>query len=335
MITKKQHKMKAILLEKNGAPEVLTIQEIAEPATTEGAVKIKIKAFGLNKMESYKRQGIMGPVTQPTVLGIEAAGEVVEDKSGRFKIGQKVITMMGGLGMTRQGSYAEYVVSPADNVLAINSNISYEELAAIPESFGTAAVVLDKVLKVAAGETLLIKGGTSAAGAAAILYAKFKGVKVIATTRDANKSFRLKELGVDDIIIDNGNVSEEVRKIVPDGVDKALDIVGGAGILDTVAAVKAFGELTVIGLLSGAPVLENLNIMSQLGQSVKLSFSLSGLLGSKAYPLTETPLNLIAEQVASGKMASLRTATFAFNQIAAAHQLMDSNKANGKIVITL
>ncbi|SHE80381.1 zinc-binding dehydrogenase [Pedobacter caeni] len=327
--------MKAIILEKNGGPEVLTIREIAEPQTTEGTVKIKIKAFGLNKMESYKRQGIMGPVAAPTVLGIEAAGEVVEDKSGRFEPGQKVITMMGGLGMNRQGSYAEYVVSPADNVLAINSDISYEELAAIPESFGTAALVLDKVLKVTAGETLLIKGGTSAAGAAAILYAKFKGVKVIATTRDANKSFRLKQLGVDYVIVDNGNVSEEVRKILPDGADNALDIVGSDGILDTVAGVKAFGQVTVIGLLSGAPVLQNLNLMSQLGQSVKLSFSLSGLLGTKAYPLTETPLNLIAEQVASGKMASLRTATFTFDQIAEAHELMDSNKANGKIVITI
>jgi len=327
--------MKAIILEKNGEPEVLTIREIAEPQTTEGTVKIKIKAFGLNKMESYKRQGTMGPVTTPIVLGIEAAGEVVEDKSGKFNIGQKVITLMGGLGMTRQGSYAEYVVSPADNVLAINSNISYEELAAIPESFGTAAVVLDKVLKVAAGETLLVKGGTSAAGAAAILYAKYKGVKVIATTRDANKSFRLKELGADYIIIDKGNVAEEVRKIVPEGVHKALDIVGGEAILDTVSAVRAFGEVTVIGLLSGAPVISNLNLMSQLGQSVKLSFSLSGLLGSKVYPLTETPLNLIAENILSGKIASLRSATFTFDQIAEAHKLMDSNKANGKIVITV
>ncbi|WP_410429566.1 zinc-binding dehydrogenase [Pedobacter lusitanus] len=305
-----------------------------EPQTTDGAVKIKIRAFGLNKMESYKRKGIMGPVTAPTVLGIEAAGEVVEDKSGRFKIGQKVVTMMGGLGMTRQGSYAEYVVSPADNVLAINSNISYEELAAIPESFGTAAVVLDKVLKVVTGETLLVKGGTSAAGAAAILYAKLKGVKVIATTRNANKSFRLKELGADYIIIDNGNVSQEVRKIIPEGVHYALDIVGGEGILDTVAAVRAFGEVTVIGLLSGAPVISNLNLMTQLGQSVKLSFSLSGLLGSKVYPLTETPLNFIADQIVSGKMPSLRTATFTFDQIAEAHKLMDSNKTNGKIVVT-
>lgn len=167
---------------------------------------------------------MIGPVTEPAILGLEAAGEVVEDKSGRFKIGQKVVTLMGGSGMTRPGSYAEYVVSPADYVLAINSDISYEELAAIPESFGTAAVVLDKVLNVLQGETLLVKGGTSAAGIAVILYAKFKGVKVIATTRDAGKSFRLKELGVDFVIVDQGNVSQEVLKIVPDGVDKALDV---------------------------------------------------------------------------------------------------------------
>lgn len=327
--------MKAIILEKNGGPEVLTLQEIAEPQTTEGTVKIKIKAFGLNKMESYRRQGMIGPVTEPAILGLEAAGEVVEDKSGRFKIGQKVVTLMGGSGMTRPGSYAEYVVSPADYVLAINSDISYEELAAIPESFGTAAVVLDKVLNVLPGETLLVKGGTSAAGIAVILYAKFKGVKVIATTRDAGKSFRLKELGVDFVIVDQGNVSQEVLKIVPDGVDKALDVVGGEGILDTVAAVRPFGEVTVIGLLGGPPVISDFNLMNQLGRSVKLSFSSSRLLGTKAYPLTETPLNLIAAHIYSGKIPSLRTATFSFDQIEAAHKLLDSNQTNGKIVITV
>ncbi|KIO78992.1 alcohol dehydrogenase [Pedobacter lusitanus] len=326
--------MKAIILNKNGGPEVLTIHEITEPETTNGAVKIKIKAFGLNKLESYVRQGIIEATAIPAVLGIEAVGEVVEDKSGRFEIGQKVITVMGGLGMTRQGSYAEYVVSPVENVLAINSNISYEELAAIPESFGTIAIALDKVLKIRAGEILLIKGGTSAAGAAAILYAKLKGLKVIATTRNVNKFLRLKELGADYMIIDNGNVSEEVRKIVPDGVHKALDVVGGdKGILDTVAAVRPFGEVTVIGLLGGPPIIPDLNLMTQLGQSVKISFSQSGLLGNPAYPLQESPLSLIAEHIASGKMISIRTATFRFDEIADAHKLMDSNKTNGKIVI--
>src|SRR5260221_235836 len=194
--------MKAILLEKNGGPEVLTIHEIPEPATIDGSVKIKVKAFGLNRIEAFQRSGVIGRLKTPIVPGIEAAGEVVEDKSGKFKIGQKVVTLMGGMGMTRQGSYAEYVVSPSNHVLGISSSISFEELAAIPESFGTIGVALDKDLIIKAGETLLIRGGTSAAGIAALLYAKMKGMKIISTTRNENKSYRPKELGADYVLID-------------------------------------------------------------------------------------------------------------------------------------
>jgi NADPH2:quinone reductase len=331
----KQRIMKAVVLETNGGPEVLTIKEIPEPSTTEGSLKIKIKAFGINRVEAFQRQGILGPLKAPIVPGIEAVGEVVEDKSGKFKIGQKVITMMGGMGMARQGSYAEYIVCPANNVLAINSPISYEELAAVPESFGTISVALEKDLKVKAGETLLIRGGTSATGIAALLYAKMKGAKVISTTRNENKSFRLKDLGADYMVIDNGKIAEEVRKITPDGVDKALEIVGASTLLDTISCAKAFGEVTVVGLLSGPPVLNNLNLMTQLGENVKISFSKSGLLGTKHYPLCETPLGIIAENIANGKMPSLRTKTFSFHEIADAHKLMENNSADGKIVVVL
>lgn len=327
--------MKAVLLEKNGGPEVLTIHEVEEPMTTEGTVKIKVKAFGLNRIEAFQRAGLLGPLKAPIVPGIEAAGEVVEDKSGKFKIGQKVVTMMAGMGMVRQGGYAEYVVSPASNVLAIHSNISFEELATLPESFGTIGVALDKDLNIKAGETLLIRGGTSAAGIAALLYAKLKGLKVIATTRNENKSFRLKELGADYVLIDNGKIAGEVRKILPDGVDKAIEIVGASTLFDTIASVKTFGHVTMIGLLGGPPVLENLNLMTQLGDNIKISFSKSGLLGSKHYPLCETPISVIAENVANGKMPSLRTNTFSFHEIAEAHALMGSNKANGKIVVVI
>ncbi|RKE57089.1 zinc-binding dehydrogenase [Sphingobacterium detergens] len=327
--------MKAIILDKTGGPEVLSIKEIPAPSIQPGEVKIKVKAFGLNKMESYRRQGKVTPPNATQILGIEATGEIIEDPTGKFQVGQKVVTMMGGMGMARPGSYAEFITIPSQHVLAIDSDISFEELAAIPEAFGTIGLALDKALNIKAGESILIKGATSGVGTAAVQYAKLKGLQVIATTRDISKTARLKELGADHVIVDQNNIHEEVLKIQPNGVDKALDVIGGDRMFETVAAVKAFGEVIVIGLLGGPPVFENLNIMTQLGKSVKIGFTSSGMLGTPAAPLEDTPIRMIAEQVALGNLQSLRVATFSFEQIAEAHQLLDSGKANGKIVVTL
>ena len=327
--------MKAVLLEENGGPEMLTIKEIDEPTTTEGSVKIRIKAFGINRIELFQRQGTIGKLQSPVTPGIEAVGEVTEDRSGKFQIGQKVITVMGGMGFSRQGSYAEYIVSPADNTLAIPGNISFEELAAIPETFGTISVALEKDLKIKAGEAILIRGGTTATGIAALLYAKMKGLRVITTTRNENKVAKLRCVGADYVIVDNGEIAARVREIIAGGADKALEIIGVSVLSDTILSVKAFGEVAMIGILGGAPVLKNFDMMTQSGDNVKLSFTKSGLLGTKYYPLSDTPLQLIASNIASGKMPSIKSSTFAFHEIAAAHALMEKNKADGKIVITL
>src|SRR5437764_10461795 len=158
--------MRAIIITEPGGPDVLQIRELPDPAPTDGEVLIRVKAFGVNHAETHMRKGEW-PESTP-VSGIEAVGTVVEDPSGELAAGTSVATIMGGLGRTRNGSYAEYVTAPAKNVAAVETSLSWTDLAAIPESYATAWSALHGNLELRAGHTLVVRGATSALGQAAV-----------------------------------------------------------------------------------------------------------------------------------------------------------------------
>src|SRR5260370_27138225 len=176
--------MRAIVITEPGGLEVLQIREPPDPVRGEGEVLIRVKAFGVNHAETHMRKGEW-PEAAP-VSGIEAAGTVVHDPAGALGKGTSVVTIMGGLGRTRNGSYAEYVAAPATNVAAIDTSLSWTDLAAIPESYATAWSVLHGNLELQPGQTLLVRGATSALGQAAVNIASDLGAAVIATTRVAS-----------------------------------------------------------------------------------------------------------------------------------------------------
>ena len=327
--------MKAVIIEKPGGIDALQIQDVAEPVATDGQVKIRTRAFGLNRAETYFRAGTYGSFTEPRIPGIEAVGEVVKDNSGKFRTGQKVITAMGGFMLARHGSYAEYVVAPVSNVLALETQLPWEELAALPQAYLTIWGALDKNLVIQKGQTLLVRGGTSSVGLAAITYAKAKGLRVVATTRKEENRELLLRYGADEVIIDDGNVAEKVHSLFPDGVDCALEIIGGPTVKDTLKAVKPWGRVCVIGLLGGAPVLENFGLMSDLPNTVQLSFFASGLLGSEQMPFSASPLQWVVEQVENKKMPSLLSKTYELDQIREAHSTIESNRSLGKSVVRI
>lgn len=327
--------MKAIIAKKPGGPEVLKLVDIDPPVTQQGEVKIRVKAFGLNKAESYYRSGHYGHFVPDQALGIEAVGDIVEDPSGAFHIGQKVATAMGGMMFARHGGYAEYITVMASNVVAIDSDLGYEKLAALPEAYLTVWGALDKNLHIAEGETLFVRGATSSIGLAAVIYAKMRGLTVIATTRNPNSIDKLKTLGADHVVIDDGNTHEKVKAILPEGVNNAIDIVGASTLKDTLKTVRHWGQVVVVGLLGGPPVLESFNLMGDLPGTVKLSFFSSGLLGAEVLPLKDSPLNLIANGVANGNIPDTIAKTFTIDDIQEAHRLLDSGTANGKIVVLL
>src|SRR5579864_8195067 len=214
--------MRAIVRQQFGGPEQLVIQEIPNPEPLPGHVVIEVKAFGINHAETYMRKGDWGDVVK--VSGIEAVGTVKSDPDGKFKPGQKVAAIMGGLGRTINGSYAEYTQAPATNVVALNTNLPWEDLAAVPEVYATAWTCLYGNLDLASGKTVAIRGATSALGQAAVNIAAHAGAHVIATTRNAARAPMLEALGAKEVLLESPELSSRIRERHPQGINAVLDI---------------------------------------------------------------------------------------------------------------
>src|SRR5690348_17309089 len=172
--------MQAIVISQYGGPEKLVLEEMATPVPGDGEVLIKVKAFGINRAETEMRKGTWFEIAR--VSGIECVGQVEYDPSGKLVRGQTVAAIMGGMGRTRNGSYAEYTCVSSNFVFPLQTNLDWATLAAIPESYATAWSCLFDNLSITAGQVLFVRGGTSALGQAAINIARHEGVMVITST---------------------------------------------------------------------------------------------------------------------------------------------------------
>ena len=325
--------MKAIVISEYGAPEQLKIEERQTPNPESGQVLIKVKAFGINRAETYMRQGAWGEVAE--ITGIECVGTVELDTTGRLVAGTKVVAIMGGMGRTINGSYAEYTCLPASNVVAINADIPWDILAAIPESYATAWACLHDNMKLKPGDSVLVRGGTSALGQAAInIAANTKEVSVIASTRSRDCVEMLKGIGATSVLFETDDMSSDLRTLFPRGVDSVLDIIGNSTLLDSLKMVKPGGYVCNAGFLGGGDPL-SFNPLSDLPCSVNLNFFASFMFGTDGFPLSNIPVGEIVDKVVSGAYVAAPKKVFEFEQIVDAHRLMESNTTKGKIVIKL
>ncbi len=199
--------MRAILRSGFGGPEVL---EIPEPEPKVGHAVIEVKAFGINHAEMHMRKGEWAEIAD--VSGIECVGLIKSCLGGEFAIGTKVAALMGGLGRTINGSYAEFTCAPVSNVAVIESDLSWADLAAIPETYATAWTCLFRNLEIASGQTLVIRGATSSFGQAAVNMAVNAGARVIATTRNRERFGLLEGLGVERVEVEGPELSEADRR---------------------------------------------------------------------------------------------------------------------------
>ncbi len=325
--------MKAIVIKEYGGPEQLSIEEIAEPQPQPGEVLIRVRAFGINRAETYMRRGVWGDVAR--VSGIECVGEIVEDTTGQSTPGQVVAAIMGGMGRTINGSYAEYVTLPASNVFSLQTGLDWAELAAIPESYATAWSCLHDNLSLQEGHVVLVRGGTSALGQAAInIAANIKNVTVLATTRNPEHLPLLESLGCHTGLINQPELSQEVHSLYPDGIDGVMDIIGNTTLKDSLKMVKKDGSVSNAGFLGGSdPML--FNPLTDMPSSVNLNFFASFMLGSKDFPLTNIPMQEIVNRVSQGEYQAKPAHIFPFEAIGKAHEMMESNSAMGKIVVKL
>ena len=324
--------MRAIVVTEHGGPEVLKIRELPDPVPGEDEVLIRVKAFGLNHADTYMRSGIW-PFGIP-VLGIEAAGIVEDDPSGRFERGTPVVAVVGGMARTRNGSYAELVTVPAANVIAIDSPLGWAELAAIPEVYATAWTGLHKNLELQSGQSVLIRGATSTVGQAAVNIACDLGAHVIATTRNPGREPRLRELGAHEVLIDDGELAGKVRAMHPDGVDAVLELVGNSVLRDSLKAVRPTGGVCLVGFLGGLAPVTDFDPLMDLPSGVRLTtFASAFVLGDEYFPTSEVPLQEIADKASRGVFQAKPARVFQFDQIVDAHRLMESGQAGGKLVV--
>jgi NADPH:quinone reductase-like Zn-dependent oxidoreductase len=323
--------MRAIVISEYGAPEVLRETRLPIPEATRDTVVVRVRAFGLNHAEAYFRKGAWGDVAK--VTGIECVGEVHDAGTSGLARGAKVFALMGGMGRSIDGSYAQYVRVPASNVVPIHSKLDWVDLAAIPESYATAWTLLTHNLETKAGHTIVVRGGTSALGQAAINIARDLEARVIATTRSREKTRILESLGAEPLI-ETSDLSSELRRRIPAGVDAVLDVIGTSAIPDSLKMVRYRGRVALAGFLGGAAPLA-LDPLTQLPSGVHLSFFASAFVfGGPDLPLARIPFADFVARVERGVYRAAPAHVFAFEQIVQAHRLMESGEARGKIVVS-
>ncbi|KAE8135251.1 chaperonin 10-like protein [Aspergillus pseudotamarii] len=323
--------MRAVVAHTAGPPDVLKVIQYPLPQPTSGQVRIKVKAFGLNRSEMYTRQGHSGSAVQfPRIFGIEAVGIVdaapgLEDK---FPLGATVATAMGGMGRAFDGGYAEYTCVPAKQVQILKTKLPWDVLGALPEMLQTAWGSLIRSLTLRPKDRLLIRGGTSSVGLAAAAIAKKHGAFVASTTRKKEREALLRDYGVDEVWIDNGAISQQIAETSGQYFDKVLELVGTATLADSLRCVKKGGIVSMTGILGNEWHLEKINPMELIPSESKLT-AYSG--GNEEF--MRTPLKELVKMVEEGKLQVRVGRVFKMEDIAEAHRCMEESEIEGKIVV--
>lgn len=316
------------MLDEPGPPESLHIRDLPVPTPQSGQVLIKVEAFGLNRSELHTRLGLADGVTFPRVLGIEATGTVAHCPGGELAPGQQVAALMGGMGRTIDGGYAEYTCVAVRQVVPFSSNLDWTTLGAIPEMLQTSHGSLTIGLDAKPGQSILIRGGTSSIGMATAVLAKRLGMTVLATTRNPDRAGTLRKVGVDHPLVDDGNVAAKVRDIFPDGVDTALELVGTPTLPDTLGATRVHGVVCFTGMLSNQWTVRDFYPIEYLPRGVRLT-----AYGGDATDLPAAVLQRFLDAVAARDALVPIHRIYRLDEIAEAHADMEAGRATGKLVV--
>jgi len=315
--------MKAVILRDVTPAEQVRLEETDIPKVRPGWVLVKVKAFGMNHSEQILRLSEIRAdyIQKPVIPGIECVGEISDPSDSHFKVGQKVVALMGGMGRSFDGSYAKYALLPVKQVFAIDSELPWNRLAAVPETYFTAWGSLFECLRLQASDTLLVRGATCALGYAAIQLAKALGCKVIATTHREEKLPLLPE--VDEAVVDTGVFAGKLA-----GVTKALELVGPRTLRDTLKAVAPEGIVCNTGVLGGVHALDGFDPIKEIPSGVYLTGFFSN------YP-TQKAMDDIFDFIKLHQLKPCIGETFVFSDIRSACIAQDAGRVNGKIVVEM
>ena len=322
--------MKAVVLTEPCKAENMRLTEVPIPEVRPGWVLIKVRAFGINHSEVLLRQfEVAQPyINKPIVPGIECVGEVIDSSDSGFRKGQRVMALMGGMGRSFNGSYAEYALLPSRIVFAVDGNLNWEELAAIPETFYTAYGSLVLSLQLSKDDLLLVRGGTSTVGLAAIQLAKAIGARVVATTRSERKAVLLRDYGVDDVILEGDGFKGRFLEKYPAGANKVLELIGASTLRKSLRLTAYHGIVCHTGLLGGVYGLKDFDPIKEIPSGVYLTGFYSN------YP-AQAQITDMMNLIERGNIHPIIARRFALEQIADAHLLAEQRGQIGKIVITV
>lgn len=325
-------RMTAIGIKAPGGPEVLVPEQRAVPVPGEGEVLVKVAAAGVNRPDVMQRQGLYPPPPgSPDIPGLEIAGDIVALGANvkRWKTGDRVMALVIG------GGYAEYALAHEGHALPVGS-LPMIEAAAVPETFFTVWHNVFERGHLKAGETLLVHGGSSGIGTAAIQLAKNFGARVIVTAGSEEKCAACRKLGADTAVNYKSEDFVAATKAASGGkgADVILDMVGGDYIARNYEAAAVEGRIVQIAF-QGSPkaTVDFRRVMVK-----RLHHT-----GSTLRPRSVADKAAIARAVednvlpllAAGKVKPLIFKTFPLAQAADAHALMETSAHIGKIVLTL
>ncbi|KAF5123880.1 Quinone oxidoreductase [Metarhizium anisopliae] len=316
--------MKAIVISAFGPPETLVVKEVPKPAPTPKTALIRIHAFGINHAEMHMRRGEWAESVP--ISGIECVGTVETCPGGEFSPGTPVAALMGGLGRTIPGSYAEYTVASVNNIVALGTPgdelpMSWADVAALPESYATAWTCLFRNLDLKAGQRLLIRGATSSFGRAAVNLAVDAGAVVTGTTRSESKFGELKRLGVTNVVLEGANLGDRLQEQGASGkFDAVLELVGNSTVVESLKLVRRDGRLCLAGWLGGLDPIQGpgpkpgFNPLLQMASGVHFSFFGSFVFGSDEFPVSDVPLRDIIDKAAEGRFDARPWKVFGFGE---------------------
>jgi NADPH2:quinone reductase len=325
--------MTAIAIRAPGGPEMLVPEQRPVPKPGPGEILVKVAAAGVNRPDVMQRLGLYPPPKGATdIPGLEIAGTVVAGGDGvtRWNSGDQVTALVVG------GGYAEYCVAVEGHALPIPASLTAAQAAAIPETFFTVWHNVFERGGLKAGETLLVHGGSSGIGTAAIQLAKSFGARVFVTAGSAEKCEACRKLGAD-LAIDYKTedfVAAVKQATDGKGAEVILDMVGGDYIERNYEAAAVEGRVVQIAFQGSAKATVNymrlmLKRLHHTGSTLRARPNADKSAIARAIEAQVWPL------VAAGRVVPVMDQTFPLAQAAAAHARMESSQHIGKIVLTV
>ena len=325
--------MRAIAVNNPAQGYVLALTEIARPVPSAGEVVIKVAAAGLNRADLAQAMGAYPPPPgAPSTLGLEVSGEVSEVGAGvtKWSVGDRVCALLGG------GGYAEYAAVSEKSVLPVPKGVSLTEAAALPEVHFTVWTNLIDTARLKPGESVLIHGGSSGIGTAAIQLCAARGHKVFTTAGNAEKCAAITKLGATRAI--NYREADFVEVVKAEtggkGVDVILDMVGGEYIQRNMSAAALWGRIVNIAYQSGIQATVNFAPLLMKRLSL-LATTLRARSNEEKGAIRDALLREVWPLINSGRIKPIVDRTFPLAEAGAAHARMAKSDHIGKILLTM